>query len=90
MVDPHSISHGSWAEVRRETSGIHLAIRYFGGNDDDPYLDSDAVFGVRDSLVVPFVRNDSDEEARQFEVSVPFYTVDYDFVFEPPEARWIA
>jgi hypothetical protein len=41
------------------------------------------VFGVRDSLVVPFVRNDSDEEARQFEVSVPFYTVDYDFVFEP-------
>ena len=51
--------------------------------DDDPYLDSDAVFGVRESLVVPFVRNDSEEEARQFNVSVPFFTVDYDFVLEP-------
>jgi catechol 1,2-dioxygenase len=51
--------------------------------DDDPYLDSDAVFGVRESLVVPLVRDDSEDEARQFEVSVPFYTVDYDFVLEP-------
>lgn len=37
----------------------------------DPYLDSDAVFGVRESLVVPFVQNDSG------------FSVDYDFVLEP-------
>lgn len=37
----------------------------------DPYLDSDAVFGVRESLVVPFVQNDSG------------FIVDYDFVLEP-------
>lgn len=37
----------------------------------DPYLDSDAVFGVRESLVVPFAQNDSG------------FTVDYDFVLEP-------
>jgi protocatechuate 3,4-dioxygenase beta subunit len=48
--------------------------------DGDPYLDSDAVFGVRESLVVPFVRHDSPEEAAQLSVSSPFYTVDYDFV----------
>lgn len=51
--------------------------------EGDPYLDSDAVFGVRESLVVPFVRNDSEGEAERFSVSVPFYTVDYDFVLEP-------
>jgi len=47
------------------------------------YLDSDAVFGVRESLIVPFIRNDSKETAQQLNVSIPFYTVDYDFVLEP-------
>ena len=50
---------------------------------DDPYLDSDAVFGVRESLVVPFVRNDSEEEAARLGIPVPFFSVDYDFVLEP-------
>ena len=51
--------------------------------DGDPYLDSDAVFGVRDSLVVDFVRHDSADEAGQHGVTTPFYTVNYDFVLEP-------
>ena len=50
---------------------------------DDPYLDSDAVFGVRESLIVPFVRNDSEAEAIRLSIPVPFFTVDYDFVLEP-------
>lgn len=49
--------------------------------DGDPYLDSDAVFGVRESLVVPFVGNDSDENTDRSDV--PSFTVDYDFVLEP-------
>jgi hydroxyquinol 1,2-dioxygenase len=49
----------------------------------DVYLGSDAVFGVRDSLVVDFVRNDSAEEAARFGFEAPFYTVDYDFVLKP-------
>jgi catechol 1,2-dioxygenase len=49
----------------------------------DPYLDSDAVFGVRESLIVPFVRNDSKVDAQRLGVSVPFFTVDYDFILEP-------
>jgi hydroxyquinol 1,2-dioxygenase len=36
----------------------------------DPYLDSDAVFGVRQSLIVPFVRHAGG------------YTVDFDFILE--------
>jgi hydroxyquinol 1,2-dioxygenase len=51
--------------------------------EGDPYLDSDAVFGVRESLVVPFVPHASAAEAARLNVPAPFYTVDYDFVLEP-------
>ena len=51
--------------------------------EGDPYIDSDAVFGVRESLVVPFVRHDSADEAAALQVSAPFYTVDFDFVLQP-------
>jgi protocatechuate 3,4-dioxygenase beta subunit len=51
--------------------------------NDDPYIDSDAVFGVRESLVVDFVKHDSEQEAAQSGVRAPFYTVHYDFVMEP-------
>src|SRR5579885_1982140 len=49
----------------------------------DPYLDSDAVFGTKDSLVVDFIRHESAEEAAQYHVSIPFYTVTYDFILKP-------
>ncbi|HLZ72143.1 MAG TPA: intradiol ring-cleavage dioxygenase [Dehalococcoidia bacterium] len=49
----------------------------------DPYLDSDAVFGKKDSLVVDFARHDSAEEAARRGVQAPFYTVEYDFVLLP-------
>jgi protocatechuate 3,4-dioxygenase beta subunit len=51
--------------------------------DGDPYLDSDAVFGVRESLVIPFVENHSEEQANRLGLSAPFFLVDYDFVLEP-------
>lgn len=51
--------------------------------EDDQYLDSDTVFGVRSSPVVDFVRRDSVEEAAEYGVSAPFYKVDYDFVLQP-------
>jgi protocatechuate 3,4-dioxygenase beta subunit len=48
----------------------------------DPYLDSDAVFGTKDSLVVNFVRSDSSEQAAKHGVRTPFYTTEYDFVLK--------
>lgn len=48
----------------------------------DPYLDSDAVFGTKDSLVVEFARHDSPEEAARYQVAAPFYTVEYDFILK--------
>jgi len=46
----------------------------------DPYLDSDAVFGVKESLIVPFVRHDDPAAAERLGLGNPFYTAEYDFV----------
>ena len=51
----------------------------------DPYLESDAVFGTKDSLVVNFVRHDSPEAAAQHGIRAPFYTAEYDFVLRPTD-----
>jgi catechol 1,2-dioxygenase len=53
----------------------------------DPYIESDAVFGVKDSLTVEFILRESPEEAAKFGRPVPFYTVDYDFVLVPGATR---
>jgi catechol 1,2-dioxygenase len=49
----------------------------------DKYLDSDAVFGTKDSLIVDFIRHDSPEEAARYNVTTPFYTAEYNFVLKP-------
>ncbi len=49
----------------------------------DPYLDSDAVFGTKDSLIVDFAPNASPEAAAKHGIQPPFYTVEYDFVLKP-------
>lgn len=53
----------------------------------DPYLNSDAVFGVKDSLVVEFVPHDSQEDAAQYGRPAPFFTANYDFVLVPGETH---
>jgi len=47
--------------------------------EGDPYLDSDAVFGVKESLIAPFVRHDDPSMAGRLGVGNPFYTAEYDF-----------
>ncbi len=52
---------------------------------DDPFLDADAVFGVREDLIMEYVEQtdkqivSDDFEARQ-RLTSPFYTVDFDFI----------
>ena len=48
-----------------------------------PYIDTDAVFGVKDSLITEFVRRESAQDAEKFGRPVPFYTANYDFVLVP-------
>jgi hydroxyquinol 1,2-dioxygenase len=50
----------------------------------DPWLKSDAVVAVKESLICEFKRHDSaDEAAGRFKVEPPFYTADFDFVLKP-------
>ncbi len=51
--------------------------------DDDKYIDEDAVFGVRDSLAVPFTRNSSADEAAKHGLDAPFFDLGYDFRLRP-------
>ena len=53
----------------------------------DPYIDSDAVFGVKDSLIVDFVVHESVEDAEKYGRPVPFCTANYDFVLVPGETQ---
>jgi catechol 1,2-dioxygenase len=48
--------------------------------EGDEYLDSDAVFGVKDSLIVDFVRHDDPAEAARLGLANPYYTAEHDFV----------
>ena len=62
-----------------ETTVTHLFV------EGDQYLESDAVFGVKQSLVVEFKRSDSEAEGRRVGLNAPFYTATFDFVLKPAE-----
>jgi len=49
---------------------------------DDKYVDEDAVFGVRESLVIK-TRSANDAEARAHRLSLPCQVVDFDFRLSP-------
>jgi hydroxyquinol 1,2-dioxygenase len=50
----------------------------------DPYLGSDAVFGVKESLIVSFAAHTPEDEAgTAFGMATPFVTAEYDFVLKP-------
>lgn len=53
---------------------------------DDKYLDSDAVFGVRSSLISDWVRKEPGIAPDGSRMDKPFYTLDFDFVL-PREAH---
>ena len=53
-------------------------------DDADPYLDSDTVFAVKDSLICHFTRHDAhDQTSTALAIEPPFYRVAFDFVLKP-------
>ncbi|HEX7890202.1 MAG TPA: dioxygenase [Ramlibacter sp.] len=50
---------------------------------DSPYLDSDAVFGVRKSLIVEFPRHPPGKAPDGRSMNRPYYTAEYDFRLVP-------
>ena len=51
--------------------------------EGDPYLESDAVFGVKNSLVTSFVRHEPGTAPDGRRMERPYYTVAYDFGLKP-------
>jgi hypothetical protein len=49
----------------------------------DPFETSDAVFGVKSSLIVDIKNVESEEMAKQYGVSVGDWLIEWDFVFTP-------
>jgi hydroxyquinol 1,2-dioxygenase len=60
-----------------QTVATHLFVK------DAPYLDSDAVFAVKDSLIVEFERHEPGRTPDGAVMDVPFYTCEYDFRLAP-------
>ncbi|MEG9862736.1 MAG: intradiol ring-cleavage dioxygenase [Parvularculales bacterium] len=46
---------------------------------DDPYINSDAVFGVKESLMADFEWIEDEEKIRSHNMNNPFFLVEYDF-----------
>ena len=55
--------------------------------DGDQYLDSDAVFGVRSTLIADWVRHEPGATPDGSRSDVPYYTLQYDFVLNPSQVR---
>ncbi len=51
-------------------------------DEADDYINEDAVFGVRESLAIPYKQVASEEEASKYGVPSPFYRVEFDFELE--------
>jgi protocatechuate 3,4-dioxygenase beta subunit len=70
---------------------IHFIVRAEGHREltthifvaDSPYIDSDAVFAVKESLVVDFATIEDEETARRYAVTVPSRLATFDLVVEP-------
>ena len=57
--------------------------------DDDPYVHSDAVFGVKPSLVVHYDRVDNPDALKATGRSEPYWDLRYDFILTPGQATAI-
>ena len=55
-------------------------------DDIDEYLESDAVFAVKDSLICTFATHETqDDDAARHGIEPPFCTTDFDFVLKPAQ-----
>ena len=52
-------------------------------SEGDPYLESDPVFGVKNSLVIDFIKEESGDEMEKYGFQTPFYKAHYDFTLIP-------
>jgi hydroxyquinol 1,2-dioxygenase len=61
--------------------GYHCLVTHLFQKGDE-YIDSDVVYGVKDPLIVEFVKKPPGKAPNGDMVDIPFYQVKYDFVLE--------
>jgi hydroxyquinol 1,2-dioxygenase len=77
---------------------IHFAVSAPGYHDlvthlfqkGDAYIDKDVVYGVKDALIVDFVKRPPGKAPNGEMIDTPFYEVKYDFVLEQKQAALAA
>ena len=67
---------------RIQAEGYETLITHVFRRGDD-YLDSDAVFGVRSTLIADWVRHEAGTAPDGTACASPFYTLDFDFILNP-------
>lgn len=101
LAEPYPIPHDGPVGVLLEALGrhpwrpahLHFMVQAPGHEtlithvfrDGDRYLDSDAVFGVRSTLVAQWVPHPPGTAPDGSRIDTPYYTLDYDFVLNPEE-----
>lgn len=69
-----------------QAEGYEILVTHVFRNGDK-YLDSDAVFGVRSTLIADWVQHGPGTAPDGTHMEVPFYTLDFDFVLNPTHAQ---
>lgn len=68
-------------------AGDHLPLTTHVFVEGSPYLDSDTVFGVKQSLIRPVVEVDDQDLARRYQTANPFLLLEFDVVLDPAHPR---
>jgi len=99
LAEPYSVPHDGPVGRMLDALGrspwrpahLHFWIRARGYEplithvfrNDDPYLDSDPVFGVRSTLIIDWIKHGAGVMPDGSVSTTEFYTLDYDFVLNP-------
>ena len=84
LVGQAGISHMRPAHIHFALSAPrhkHIVTHLF--QDGDQYLASDAVFAVKEPLIVQFRKQPAGKSPIGEEIGAPYYVINFDFVLQP-------
>jgi hydroxyquinol 1,2-dioxygenase len=91
LMDKTDMSHMRPAHIHFAVSapGYHYLVTHLFQKGDE-FIDSDVVYGVKEPLIVEFVKRPPGKAPNGEVVDTPFYEVKYDFVLEQKQAALAA
>jgi hydroxyquinol 1,2-dioxygenase len=91
LFERTNMSHMRPAHIHFAVSapGYHYLITHLFQKGDE-YIENDVVYGVKDALIVEFMKKPPGRASNGETVDVPFYEVKYDFVLEQKQAALAA